>query len=132
MRDTNSSLMYRPEPNYEIDGDILYATVPARKRVVAIGAIRPGQPVALTYEAAIGMRAAEVGLIADNLSAEAAAAHQTVVQARYDDVHGFAAMLDALRAGEVAPLVTMTAEELEVVEEEHIGMEHSTTGGHFQ
>jgi hypothetical protein len=85
-----------------------------------------------TIEELLGQRAAEVGLNPDNLSPAAAAAYAETLATRRDDIHGFAAMLDALRDGSEQIQTPMSEKTLEAIREERIGQEHSTTAGHPQ
>lgn len=85
-----------------------------------------------TVEEILGTRAAEAGLNPDSLSPTAKAAYARAVTKRHDDVHGFEALLNALRDGKAEPLAPMSEETHEAIESEKIGEEFSTTGGHFQ
>lgn len=85
-----------------------------------------------TVEELLGTRAAEVGLNPDTLSPVAKAAYARAVTKRHEDVHSFEALLNALRTGEVESLAPMSEVTLDAIDNEKIGEEFSTTGGHFQ
>ena len=106
----------------------------AKKRVIAVGKIKAGELVELTVDQAItALKAAEVGVIADKLETdEQKTIHAAAVEVRHADVHAFEAEmlrmnadLAALRAQLVEPVVRLTPEQLEEIESEHIGAEHS-------
>ena len=106
----------------------------AKKRVIAVGKIKAGELVELTVDQAItALKAAEVGVIADMLETdEQKTIHAAAVEVRHADVHAFEAEmlrmnadLAALRAQLVEPVVRLTPEQLEEIESEHIGAEHS-------
>lgn len=107
----------------------------AKKRVIAIGKIQAGQLVELTVDQAItALKAAEVGVIADKLETDAQKdIHAAAVEVRHADVHAFEeemlrmnADLAALRAEIVPPVVRLTPEQLEEIENERPGEEFST------
>lgn len=78
----------------------------AKRRIIATGQIKSGVLTKLVVDAAIEARHVEVHAFADELAA-------------------MDADLAALRAQVVEPVAKMTDEQLEQIEAEHIGAEHS-------
>lgn len=100
-------------------------------RIIAIGISRKGEPFEITAvnDEAIGIRAAVAGITADKLTLSQLAGHAAAMEATHDDIHGFAAMLDALRTGEVESLAPMSEATLDAIEEEWVGREFSESAG---